>query len=200
MINVNPKHSNGLPHKQPDVIGMERLFAPRSVAVVGASANLNAIGGQPIKYLLKHGFAGQIYPVNPKYDEIAGLPCFSDIASLPEVPDVVVIAVAARFVTGLIEEAGRKGIPFAIVFSSGFAETGKDGRVVQEKLCALAEEAGMKLIGPNCQGLMNITDGINIGFGAPYALRYQSGGVSMTSQSGAFGNSLLMGLSAEVFA
>ncbi|SDP72346.1 acetate--CoA ligase family protein [Desulforhopalus singaporensis] len=186
-MNITAKHS----------LDMGSLFAPRSVAIVGASANLNSIGGQPISILLKHGFSGRIYPVNPKYKEIAGFSCFPDIASLPEVPDVLVIAVAAGMVPEIIRDAGRKGILFAIIFSSGFAEIGKSGLQVQEGLCSLAREFGMTLIGPNCQGIMNISDTIHIGFGPPYALRYRPGDVSMTSQSGAFGNSLLMGMDAE---
>ncbi|CAN0468220.1 unnamed protein product [Ectocarpus sp. 12 AP-2014] len=100
-------------------------------------------------------------------------------------------------VAGLIEQAGTKGIPYAIVFSSGFAETGDEGQIAQAKLRSTAEAAGVTLIGPNCQGLMNISSDIRIGFGTPYALRYQPGSVSLSSQSGAFGNSLLMALSDE---
>lgn len=176
---------------------LQRLFEPRAVAVAGASANLEAIGGQPVKYLLDGGYQGAIYPINPKYDEVAGLPCYADIAALPETPDVLVIAVAARMAVELIEQAGAKGIPYAIVFSSGFAETGGEGQAAQAQLRAAAEAAGLTLIGPNCQGLMNIANDIRLGFGAPYALRYRPGGVSLSSQSGAFGNSLLMALSDE---
>lgn len=176
---------------------LARLFTPRSIAIVGASANLNSIGGQPIKHLQAHGYAGQIYPVNPKYDEIAGLRCYPSLADLPAAPDVVVVAVAARLVEPVIEQVGAKGTPFAIVFSSGFAETGTDGHAAQQRLLDVAKAAGVTLIGPNCQGLMNISSGIRLGFGAPYALEYRTGGVSLTSQSGAFGNSLLMALDDE---
>lgn len=176
---------------------LQRLFDPRSVAVAGASANLEAIGGQPVKYLLDSGYSGAIYPINPKYDEVAGLPCYADIAALPDIPDVLVIAVPARMAMEFIEQAGAKGIRYAIVFSSGFAETGTEGQAAQARLRTAAEKAGLTLIGPNCQGLMNIANDIRIGFGAPYALRYRPGNVSLSSQSGAFGNSLLMALSDE---
>lgn len=174
-----------------------RLFHPRSIAIIGASENLNSIGGQPIKHLCAHGYAGRVYPVNPKYDEIAGLRCYPNVAALPAVPDVAVIAVAASMAERLLDELGRVGIPFAIVFSSGFAEMGVDGHVAQKRLQAKAQAVGITLIGPNCQGLMNISDGIRLGFGAPYALDYKAGRVSLTSQSGAFGNALLMALDAE---
>lgn len=196
-------HENAIPHPNNGInargksLDVRRLFLPDAVAVVGASSNLESIGGQPIKYLMKHGYPGKIYPVNPKYDDIAGLRCFPDIGSLPEVPDVLVVAVAAGMVTDIIKKAGQKKIPFAIIFSSGFAETGNDGQAVQKKLAEIARSTGICIIGPNCQGLMNIAEGQNIGFGAPYALKYSPGRVSMTSQSGAFGNSLLMGLDDE---
>ena len=198
MIDADEKKNvESFSHEAPGKPGLEKLFSPRSVAIVGASANLKAIGGQPIRFLLDRGFKGNIYPINPKYEEIAGLPCLPDIGSLPEVPDLLLVALPARMVEDVIAEAGRKKIPFAIIFSSGFAEMGKVGQTAQERLCEIADSTGLKLIGPNCQGLMNIKDGIHIGFGAPYELEYRKGGVSITSQSGAFGNSLIMGLNAE---
>lgn len=179
------------------VRSLDHLFSPRSVAIVGATANLDAIGGQPIRHLQAKAFSGRIYPVNPRYEEIAGLRCYPDLASLPETPDLVVVAVAARLVRAVVETATARGVPAIIIFSSGFAESGEDGARVQAELRALADAAGTVLVGPNCQGFMNIADGIHVGFGAPYALEYRPGQLSLTSQSGAFGNSLVMGLDAE---
>ncbi|MFI0471377.1 acetate--CoA ligase family protein [Halomonas sp. HMF6819] len=176
---------------------LKRLFEPRSIAVAGASTNLESIGGQPIKHLLDAGYAGNIYPINPKYDRVADLVCYPGIDDLPEAPDVIVIAVAANRALDMIKAAGEKGIPYAIVFSSGFAETGDEGHAAQAELRSVARAAGITLIGPNCQGLMNIAENIRIGFGTPYSLDYHKGGVCMSSQSGAFGNSLLMALSDE---
>lgn len=173
---------------------IERLFRPRHVAVVGASRNPAAIGGQPIAFLQKQNFPGQIFPVNPKYDEVAGLRCFADLAAIPEASDIVVVAVASRFVEDVIRAAGQRGCDFAIVFSAGYAETGRGGCKRQVQLAEVAREAGITLIGPNCQGIMNIAEGIHIGFGAPYGLSYRKGGFALTSQSGAFGNSLVMDL------
>ncbi len=170
------------------------LFQPRAVAVIGASINAGAIGSQVVTNLLGHQYGGQIYPINPKYKEINGLPCYADFDALPDTPDLLVVAVAARFVPEVIRAAGRKGIKFAIILSSGFAETGDAGRSAQEQLSIDAEKLGIRLIGPNCQGLMNIADSIHIGFGAPYTLNYAAGNVSLVSQSGAFGNCLVMGL------
>lgn len=172
----------------------ERLFNPRAVAVIGVSTNPSAIGSQVLQNLRKHSFSGQIYPINSKYTEVDGLRCYASIEVLPEVPDLLVVAVSARFVPEVIRAAGQKGIGFAIILSSGFAETGAAGEAAQQALLREAEAAGIRLIGPNCQGLMNIADGIHVGFGAPYTLAYRKGNASLTSQSGAFGNCLVMGL------
>ena len=174
----------------------DSLFQPRVVAVIGASTNAAAIGSQVITNLLNHNFTGQIYPINPKYQEINGLRSFSNIDELPETPDLLVIAIAARFVEDTIAAAGRRGVKYALILSSGFAETGDAGKAAQNKLREHANKVGIRLIGPNCQGLMNMTDSVHIGFGAPYTLKYLPGHVSLVSQSGAFGNCLVMGLDA----
>ncbi len=172
----------------------ERLFNPQTVAVIGASINKRSIGGQVLKNLRHSKYHGQIYPINPKYDEIDGLRCYPSIDALPDATDLLVVAVPAGHVPEVIRDAGRKGISFAIILASGFAETGVTGEAAQQALLLEADRAGIQLIGPNCQGLMNITDGIHIGFGVPYSLEYRKGNTSLTSQSGAFGNSLVMGL------
>ncbi|MDN3522001.1 acetate--CoA ligase family protein [Halomonas ramblicola] len=178
-------------------MNIEQLFNPRSVAVIGASQNLAAINGQPIAHLKAKGYAGQIYPVNPRYQEVAGYRCYPDIDSLPEAPDVAVIAVAAKRVPEAVRALGERGTPFAVILSSGFAEAGEEGRAAQREVTEIARRYGMQILGPNCQGYMNIADAIHVGFGAPYAMSFPKGGVSLTSQSGAFGNSILMLASEE---
>ena len=175
----------------------ERFFNPRSVAVIGASQDPSSISGQPIAHLQAKGYAGRILPVNPRYAEVAGQVCYPDINSLPEAPDVAVIAVAAKRVPQALSDLGHKGCRFAVILSSGFAEAGEEGAQAQHRLAAIAREHGMEVIGPNCQGYMNVSDGIHVGFGAPYGLTYPAGGLSLTSQSGAFGNSIVMLSSAE---
>lgn len=113
---------------------LDRLFTPRSIAVVGASANPAAIGGQPIVFLRQQGFSGRIYPVNPKYQDIAGLRCYAGLTDLPEAPDVVVVAVSAALVPDAIVAAGEVGAGFAIVFSAGYAEAGSEGAQKQRDL------------------------------------------------------------------
>lgn len=170
--------------------GLDRLFAPRSIAVIGASADEASTSGQPLRFLREHGYAGTVYPVNPKYDRIGELRAYPDIASLPEAPDVALIAVAARRVADALRQLGKRGVQRVIILSSGFAEAGD--AAAQQALATIAAEYGMRLIGPNCQGMMNIADGYALGFGTPFGLTYRRGGLSLTSQSGAFGNSVLM--------
>jgi acetate---CoA ligase (ADP-forming) len=168
------------------------LFNPRSIAVIGASQDLESISGQPIKHLKAKGFQGHVYPVNPRYDEVAGLRCYADILSVPETPDVAIVAIGVKRVIETMHQISEKGVPFAVVLTSGFAETGSEGKEIQLKLAEIALVHGIHVIGPNCQGYMNITDGIQVGFGTPYGLTYRKGGLSVTSQSGAFGNSVVM--------
>lgn len=176
---------------------LDSLFKPQSIAVVGATETPGAVGCEVIEILQHHKYEGEIYPINPKYDELHGLACFPSIQSLPQTPDLVVIAVPAKGVVAVVQSAGNFGIPYAIVFASGFAESSTNGADLQEQLLSCARETGIQIIGPNCQGIMNIADQIHIGFGPPYRLNYRKGTVSIVSQSGAFGNSLLMGLDAE---
>jgi acyl-CoA synthetase (NDP forming) len=175
----------------------DRLFNPRAIAVLGASQDLASISGQPVAHLKAKGYAGKVYPVNPRYAEVAGYRCYPDLAALPETPDVVVVAVAARRVPEALGQIADRGAPFALILSSGFAEAGDEGRRAQLDLAEIARARGVHVIGPNCQGYMNIADGIHVGFGAPYGLAYRKGAVSLTSQSGAFGNSILMLADAE---
>ncbi|WP_449433051.1 acetate--CoA ligase family protein [Pseudomonas putida] len=175
----------------------ELFFKPRSIAVIGASQDLASISGQPIAHLKAKGYTGQVLPVNPRYEEVAGYRCYPDVASLPVAPDVAVIAVGAQRVPQVLEELGRKHCRFAVILSSGFAEAGAEGARAQDRLAAIARLYGIQVVGPNCQGYMNISDGIHVGFGAPYGLTYPQGHLSLTSQSGAFGNSIVMLASQE---
>ena len=168
------------------------LFKPRSIAIIGASSDPKTISGQPLVYLQKHGYQGSLYPVNPKYQKIGNQPCYPDIASLPAVPDLAVIAVGARLVLPMLEQCGQKGIPFVIILTSGFSEIGEEGIAAQEQIKEIARRHGTGVIGPNCQGMMNIEDRIHVGFGAPYGMTHGKGSISVTSQSGAWGNSILI--------
>lgn len=165
-----------------------RLINPRAVAVVGASNDLARIGGQPIKLLTDFGYQGKVYPVNPKYPEIKGLECYPDLAAVPKSCDVALIALSAQHVGGVIEQCGGAGIPFAIVLSAGFSEIGADGAALQDKLVAVARASGVRIIGPNCLGSLNLRDNVRNGFGGTLQLRTLiPGPFAMVTQSGGFG-------------
>jgi acyl-CoA synthetase (NDP forming) len=159
---------------------------PRSVAVVGASDNPHKVGGRPILYLLRYGFRGAIYPVNPARPEVQGLKAWPALAELPEAPELAVIAVAGEEAMRAVEECARRGVKAAVVMSSGFGETGEEGQRAQAAMTATAKRAGMRLIGPNCQGLANFGCGLVANFSTIFhELEARDGPVAIVSQSGA---------------
>ena len=165
---------------------LRRLLSPRSVAIVGASTNLESISGRPLKLLKRYGFKGAVYPVNPNRESIDGVRCYPSLESLPEVPEVVLVGVRAALVPGVIEECARLGVGFAVIFSSGFAES--EEAEMQEKIVSIARSGDVRILGPNCQGLVNLAEGIPLSFSASLDTeRRPSGHVAYVSQSGAFG-------------
>ncbi|MGE0230678.1 MAG: acetate--CoA ligase family protein [Flavobacteriaceae bacterium] len=173
---------------------MRRLVAPESVAIVGASPTPGSFGERTISNLAK--FTGRLYGVNPKYTEAAGIPCFPTISDLPEVPDCVIIAVAAKFVEEQVREAAACGVGGVIVYASGFAELGTDeGKAAQARLTRIARETGIKIVGPNCVGLINLTNGAGLNFMPGYGkMDHIIGPVSIVSQSGGLGYGLVQGM------
>ena len=167
-----------------------RLMRPQRVAVIGASADTTKTAGRPVAYLLKHGFTGEVYPVNPKATEIAGLKCYPDIAALPVTPDIAIVLLGADRTQQAIQELAQIGCSAAIVLASGYTEVGPDGASRQQ---ALIDAAGaMRILGPNTIGLVNITDGIVLSAsGALEMDHFPKGGVSVVSQSGGILGSLL---------
>ena len=167
-----------------------KLLSPRSVAVIGASADPRKTAGRPVAYLRKHGFAGRILPVNPKVAEIDGLPCYADIASLPEVPDVAVVLLGAERAHQAVKELAARGCAAAIVLASGYTETGADGARRQQQLIEAA--GSMRLLGPNTIGLVNLTDRIVLSpSGALEMDEFPVGSIGVVSQSGGILGSLL---------
>ena len=167
-----------------------KLLSPRSVAVIGASADPRKTAGRPVAYLRKHGFAGRILPVNPKVAEIDGLPCYVDIASLPEVPDVAVVLLGAERAHQAVKELAARGCAAAIVLASGYTETGEDGARRQQQLIEAA--GSMRLLGPNTIGLVNLTDRIVLSpSGALEMNEFPVGSIGVVSQSGGILGSLL---------
>lgn len=167
---------------------LDRLLAPRSVAVVGASDNPNKVGGRPIKYLKGQGFAGRIYPVNPRADSVQGLPAYAALDRLPEVPDVVILCIGAEQAEQQLSECVRLGVGHALLFASGYAEVGAEGRARQERLAAICRAGGLRLVGPNSIGVASFDTGAVLSFASIYTDHIpQDGAVAIVSQSGAFG-------------
>lgn len=165
---------------------LEAALSPRSVAVIGASDNPHKVGGRPILYMQRYGFRGAIYPVNPARSSVQGLRAFARLQDLPEVPELAIVAVAGEDAVRAVETCAAQGVRVAVVMASGFGETGPQGLRVQQSLVETAKRAGMRLIGPNCQGLANFATGVVANFSTIFhELEARDGPVAIVSQSGA---------------
>lgn len=172
------------------MIAINRLLRPRSVAVIGASADPAKTAGRPVSYLMKHAFAGKIYPVNPKVEAIAGLACYPDVSSLPETPDVAIVLLGAERAHLAVRELAARGTAAAIVLASGYTEAGEQGARRQQQLMEAA--GSMRILGPNTIGLVNLTDNIVLSAsGALEMEHFPVGSIGVVSQSGGILGSLL---------
>ncbi|MFD7502264.1 acetate--CoA ligase family protein [Streptomyces sp. NPDC059850] len=165
---------------------MGRLMRPRSVTVIGASNEPGKIGNSVMRNLIDGGFPGEIHPVNPKADDILGRKAYRSVTDVPGEVDVAVFAIPAKFVPAALEEVGRKGIPNAVLIPSGFAETGE--HALQDRIVAIAEEHGVRLLGPNIYGYYSTWQDLCATFCTPYDVK---GPVALTSQSGGIGMAIL---------
>lgn len=177
-------------HAQPaEFAPLTDFFAPRAIAVIGASQDPEKIGGRPLRYLNGSGYAGAVHGVNPKYDEVMGRPCWPNAAAIPDPVDVALIGLPAQHVPGAIDDCAAAGIRFAIVFSSGFAETGPEGRRRQEDLVSRAAAGGVRVLGPNTLGAASSSNGMMASFATLFDRhpKLLPGRVGFISQSGALG-------------
>ncbi|WP_462406721.1 acetate--CoA ligase family protein [Gracilibacillus sp. Marseille-QA3620] len=168
---------------------LEPLFNAKSVAILGASENPYKIGHIQLKALIDGKFGGAIYPINPKADAIAGLPCYSSISEISAPIDVAILCVGANQIQDSLTQCGKKGVKAAIIFASGFSEVGGEGEEAQRALAEVAKENGIRVIGPNCVGLVNTMNGF-IGTFSPAILAvpfHEERAVGYVSQSGAYG-------------
>jgi acetyl coenzyme A synthetase (ADP forming)-like protein len=165
---------------------MNKLMHPRSVAVIGASNEAGKIGNSVMRNLVDGGYAGEIYPINPKASEVLGRAAYASIGDVPDDVDVAVFAIPAKFVVGAVREVGAKGVPVAVLIPSGFAETGNVE--LQEELVTAARESGVRLLGPNIYGYYSTHDNLCATFCTPFDVK---GGVALTSQSGGIGMAIL---------
>mgnify|MGYP002723422595 CR=1 FL=1 len=171
---------------------LDALFAPRSVAVIGASSDQRRFGGRPIQYLLEAGFTGPIYPVNPGRAEIQGLKAYPSIRDVPGPVDCAILAVGTDVTQGTIEDCVAMGVRSAVLYGAGFSEVGEEGQARQDRLVATARAGGMRLFGPNCMGLMNA----HARFYATFASALEEGvpppgRIAVASQSGGYGGYLM---------
>ncbi len=171
---------------------IDSILRPRSVVVIGASPQGRGFTSAPLKNLTRHGFDGAIYAVNPRYEDIDGIRCFPDVAALPEVPDTAVVVVGARRVPQALAECAAAGVRSATVIAGGFGELGDEGRRLEEEIRALGRASGLRIVGPNTAGLMNIVDGYvpRAGLNHPDALT--RGGLAVITQSGALCNTVML--------
>jgi len=169
---------------------MSRLQAaldPRSVAIIGASENPNKVGGRPVHYLDKFGFKGRIFPINPSRREVQGHTCYSSLGDLPEAPDMAIVAVAGDNAIEAVEACAARGVKIAVVMASGFGEVDAvAGKAKERRMVEVAHRAGMRIVGPNSQGLANFGTGAIASFSTMFMdMDRAEGHVAMLSQSGA---------------
>ena len=167
---------------------LDMFFHPKSVAVIGASSNPQKLGHAVLANIRDSGFPGPIYPINPKADMILGLEAYPSVLDVPGAIDLVVVLVPTPFVPTVMEESGRKGVKGAIIITAGFRETGPDGIAREKELLSIAAKYKMRIIGPNCLGLIDTLAPINASFaeGMP-----QQGSIAFMSQSGALCTAIL---------
>jgi len=167
---------------------LNSIFRPQRIALIGVPANPESVGGLTLRNLVGGGFRGVVYPVNPKYEAVMGIPCFPSVKSLPKVPDLAVITTPAEVVPEIVEECGEVGIKGIIIMSAGFKETGDKGKILEDKVKKIAFRYGIRVIGPNCLGVIVPHQKMNISFapGMP-----SKGHVAFISQSGALCTSVL---------
>ena len=168
---------------------LQPLLVPESVAVLGASNDPARIGGRPLRYMLAAGYRGALYPVNPNRDQVQGLKAYPSIADTPTPADCAIVALPANLVVQAVRDCAARGVRSAVIFSSGFAESGSEGAALQAELSRIVADTGIRVVGPNCLGIFNaavsfyatFTSSLDSGFATP-------GKIAIISQSGAYGS------------
>ena len=170
-----------------DFASLNAIFKPKSVAVIGASTAPGKLGHDILANLKNGGFAGPLFPINPKADEILGLKVYKSIADTPEPPELAVVVIPAKIVTPTLEQCADKGVKGAVVITGGFAETGEEGERLQEEMAQVIRRTGLKVVGPNCQGV-NMP---HHHMCASWPLITTKGKIAFASQSGTVGAAFL---------
>ena len=167
---------------------LEMFTDPKGVAVVGASSSPEKLGYQILHNIVQYGYEGRIYPINPTADEILGSQVYKSVLDVPDPVDLAVIVVPAKFVPGVLEECGQRGLKGAVIISAGFREVGPQGKALERQAIEIARRYGMRLIGPNVLGIIDTVCKLNASFAAGMPYR---GKIAFMSQSGALCTSIL---------
>lgn len=168
---------------------LAKLLSPRSIAVIGASGNANRIGGVALDLLVRFGFEGTIYPVNPRHDSVFGMTCYPNLDAVSDTPELAVIAVRAELVSDALRACHAKGIEAALVYASGFSEESAEGAALEREIAAFAAQTGMRIGGPNCMGNANFATNAITAFATifrdyPPVAPSVGGGTALLTQSG----------------
>ena len=169
-------------------MSFESFFNPKSVAIVGASQQKGKVGYEILKNMIDAGFEGKIFPINPKAQSIEGLKCHPDVESIGETPALVIIIIPAKIVPAIMQQCAKIGVKSVIIITAGFKEVGEEGRELEKKISQIAKQAGMRLIGPNCLGLIVPENKLNASFGGKLPA---VGSIGYLSQSGALLTAIL---------
>lgn len=169
-------------------MSLDSFFRPESVAIVGASQQVGKVGFEILSNMIRDGYAGKIFPVNPKTETMQGLKCFPDLESIGDVPELVIIIIPAKFVAGIMKQCVRVGAKAVIIITAGFKEVGDEGRKLEEEIASIARKGGIRIIGPNCLGVLDTGEKLNASFGGKLP---KKGVTGYFSQSGALLTAIL---------
>jgi acetyltransferase len=167
---------------------MKELFKPRNVVIIGASREPGKVGHAVLRNIIESGFKGEVYPVNPRADKVLGLNAYKSVLEVPGDIDLAVIVIPAQAVLDVMEECGRKGVKYAVVISAGFKEIGGEGIEREGKLIEIARKYGVRVVGPNCLGIIDLHTPLNASFAS---IPETKGGIAFISQSGALLSAIL---------
>jgi acyl-CoA synthetase (NDP forming) len=169
--------------------GMDALFEPRSIAIFGASDDVTKIGGRPLQFLRKYGYAGGLYPINRKAGLVQSLPAYANVDDLPEAPELAVVAVPPAGVLDAVKDCARRGVKAAVILSAGFSEMGEEGARLQARIGDVARASGMRIVGPNCLGAIGVPGKSIATFSVALESSFPAAGsVGIVSQSGNLGS------------
>jgi acyl-CoA synthetase (NDP forming) len=172
---------------------LDAVLKPKSVAVIGASTSPDKLGNEIMRNILDGGFKGDVYPINPKADVILDRPCHVSVKDIPEAPDLAVIIIPARFVPQAVQECGEAGVKGAVIITGGFSEAGPEGEELQQQVIEAAQKYGVRIVGPNCQGVNNPHHPLC----ASWPLLTYQGKIALISQSGTVGAAMMDRLSED---